>query len=277
MSLDELSASELARIDAICLQYETNLRNGQTPDISEIVARQGGENAEVLRHELELVFEELENSPADPAETEVGSGGNYFGPVELPTAGVKIGRYVVEDMLGRGGMGVVFKAFDQLLDRTVAIKMLAVEIAKRRDLTERFEREGRAVAAISHPNIVELFDVGASDGLPYAVMEYLDGELLDARLKRGAMDAGEVRRIGAQIADALATAHEANVVHRDLKPHNIMLVRRSGGEAGGSAGAGGNAGRRCRVDDRQIVRLWAFPRAPRAQSRLGPIGRGIGR
>jgi serine/threonine protein kinase/tetratricopeptide (TPR) repeat protein len=237
MSLDELSASELSRIDAICLQYETNLRNGQKPDISEIVARQGGQNAEVLRHELELVFEELENSPADPPETEVGSGGKYFGPAALPSAGVKIGRYVVEDMLGRGGMGVVFKAFDELLDRTVAIKMLAVEIAKRRDLTERFEREARAVAAISHPNIVELFDVGASDGLPYAVMEYLDGELLDARLKRGAMDAGEVRRIGAQIADALATAHEANVVHRDLKPHNIMLVRRSGGEAGGSASA----------------------------------------
>lgn len=156
MSLDELSASELSRIDAICLQYETNLRNGQKPDISEIVARQGGQNAEVLRHELELVFEELENSPADPPETEVGSGGKYFGPAALPSAGVKIGRYVVEDMLGRGGMGVVFKAFDELLDRTVAIKMLAVEIAKRRDLTERFEREahGRGHQSSKHRRTV---------------------------------------------------------------------------------------------------------------------------
>ena len=194
MNLNELSASELARIDAICLEYEANLRSGGgAPEISEIVARQGGENAGVLRHELELVRDELETSPPEPLETEVGSTpGNYFSPVELPSAGVKIGPYVIEDMLGRGGMGVVFKAVDKRLARTVAIKMLAVDLAKRRDLSERFDREAHAVAAISHPNIVELFDVGVSDGLPYAVMEYLDGELLDARLQRGAMNADQV-------------------------------------------------------------------------------------
>ena len=89
----------------------------------------------------------------------------------------------------------VFAAIDTRLDRKVAIKMLAVDIAKRRDLTERFERESRAVAAISHPNIVELFDVGVAGGLPYAVMEYLDGELLDVKLQRGAISADGVRRL----------------------------------------------------------------------------------
>lgn len=231
MNLDELPASELARIDAICMQYESDLRGGQHPDISAIVAKHGGQHREVLRRELELVLDELEHGADHLPETDFRSGGAPFSPAELPVPGVKVGRYVIEDVLGRGGMGVVFKAFDERLDRSVAIKMLAVETAGS-GLRERFEREARAVAAISHPNIVELFDVGASDGLPYAVMEYLDGELLDARLKRGPMPVDEIRRIGAQIADALATAHEANVVHRDLKPHNIMLVRRRVGDVG---------------------------------------------
>ena len=235
MSLEELPASELARIDAICLQYETDFRSGQKPDIAKIVERHGGNNADVLRKELELVSEELENRPLNLADTELGTANTHFSLARLPVPGVKIGRYVIKELLGRGGMGVVFKAYDERLDRSVAIKMLAVETAREGDLKERFEREARAVAAISHPNIVELFDVGANDGLPYAVMEYLDGELLDARLKRERMSVDEVRRIGAQIADALATAHQCDVVHRDLKPHNIMLVHRSGA-AGGSNG-----------------------------------------
>ncbi len=92
-------------------------------------------------------------------------------------------------------MGAVYKAIDQRLDREVAIKVLAVEVGKGRDLTERFEREAKAVAALSHPNIVELFDVGVRSGLPYAVMEYLDGELLDQRFKRGRMNRDQVRRL----------------------------------------------------------------------------------
>ncbi len=187
MNLSDLSASELARLDAICLQYESSYRAGNPPEIEDLVARHGGGQAEMLRRELELVREELESSAiGSRPTTELGpSSRNDTSRVTLPKSGHRIGPYVVAEMLGRGGMGVVFAAIDTRLDRKVAIKMLAVEIAKRRDLTERFEREARAVAAISHPNIVELFDVGVADGLPYAVMEYLDGELLDVRLQRG--------------------------------------------------------------------------------------------
>lgn len=266
MSLDDLSAVELARIDAICLDYETRFRNGQPPEISDLVDHFGGDHADLLRVELELVRDELLNSTAGngPSSTKVDpQGSTYFEPVELPSEGSEIGPYVVQQLLGRGGMGVVFEAVDRRLNRRVAIKMLAVEIAKRRDLTERFEREARAVAAISHPNIVELFDVGVADGLPYAVMEYLDGESLGDTLGRGALDPQEVRRIGSQIADALATAHEANVVHRDLKPHNIMVVARRGSELGGIHDGDDGA------DETTLIKLFDFGLSRAPQQRFG--------
>jgi serine/threonine protein kinase len=268
MNLDDLSASELARIDAICMDYESRYRSGEAPAISDLVADQGGEHADLLRTELELVREELLDSMTGGASAETKAGPTtsaYFDPVELPREGTEIGPYVVQKLLGRGGMGVVFEAIDRRLDRKVAIKVLAVEIAKRRDLTERFEREARAVAAISHPNIVELFDVGVAAGLPYAVMEYLDGEPLDVTLQRGPLDAEEVRRIGAQIADALATAHEANVVHRDLKPHNIMLVARRGGESGGGKSHDGVESE----DDSTMIKLFDFGLSRAPQHRFG--------
>ncbi len=223
MSLDDLSASELARIDAVCLRYEADLRQGLSPSIEALVAQHGGASSEVLRDELESVRDEL----ALASKSELPSGASPEVKVKLPTIGMSIGPYRIDELLGRGGMGVVFKAQDQRLGRSVAIKMLAIEIMDRRDVNERFQREARAIAGLSHPNIVELFDVGSNDGLPYAVMEHLDGESLDARLARKPLSIDEVRRIGAQIADALSTAHSAGIVHRDLKPHNIMLVRRT--------------------------------------------------
>jgi serine/threonine protein kinase len=268
MNLSDLSSIELARIDAICMDYESRFRSGDAPEISELVANHDGDHTDVLRCELELVREELENSVTGEtlAATKVSSNSStYFDPVQLPTKGTQIGPYIIQEMLGRGGMGVVFEAIDKRLDRKVAIKLLAVEIAKRRDLTERFEREARAVASLSHPNIVELFDVGVADGLPYAVMEYLDGEPFDLTLKRGAIDSAEVRRIGAQIADALATAHEANVVHRDLKPHNIMLVPRRGGEI---SGANAQSGRHSEAAS-TMVKLFDFGLSRAPQIRFG--------
>tara|TARA_R110002049_G_scaffold72490_8_gene187598 strand:- start:2735 stop:6265 length:3531 start_codon:yes stop_codon:yes gene_type:complete len=149
--------------------------------------------------------------------------------VLLPREGEMIGPYRIGETIGKGGMGVVYAATDTRLNRLVAIKVLAVGGQKRAELTERFEREAKAVAALSHPNIVELFDVGVENSLPYAVMEYLDGESLIDRMERGPMSVSETRRLGAQICDALAAAHQGGVIHRDLKPHNVMLIRRSGG------------------------------------------------
>ena len=149
--------------------------------------------------------------------------------VRLPREGEMIGPYQIGDTIGKGGMGVVYAATDTRLNRLVAMKVLAVVGEKRAELTERFEREARAIAALSHPNIVELFDVGVENGLPYAVMEYLDGESLVERLERGPLSVSETRRLGAQICDALDAAHRGGVIHRDLKPHNVMLIRRSGG------------------------------------------------
>ena len=121
-------------------------------------------------------------------------------------------------------MGVVFSARDHRLGRKVAIKILSSTVAGRTDLVERFDREARSVAAISHPHIVELFDIGNYQGLPYAVMEFLDGITFDEYLKSETLLPSQVRRFGVQIADALATAHAAGVIHRDLKPQNIMVV-----------------------------------------------------
>jgi len=233
MSLSDLPASELARIDAVCLDYEANLRSGQSPDIAELVQRHGGSHAALLQRELELVRDEIQNgsggemarTSVDPFRTKID--GELDSDHPLPESDTAIGPFVIRELIGRGGMGVVFSADDQRLGRKVAIKMLAVQAARRKELTERFDREARALASLSHPNIVELFDVGVFNGLPYAVMEYLDGELLSQRLKRSPMAADQVRSLGVQIADALSTAHRAGVVHRDLKPHNIMLLRRS--------------------------------------------------
>jgi serine/threonine protein kinase len=140
-----------------------------------------------------------------------------------------IGPYSIGRVLARGGMGVVYRAVDTRLDRPVAIKMmgfpnLSPSDAKRIELVERFEREAKAVAALSHPNIVELFDVGVEGDVPYAVMEFLSGLTLAEQVSEGPMSAEETCQIGMQIAGALSTAHAAGVIHRDLKPQNVMLV-----------------------------------------------------
>ena len=127
--------------------------------------------------------------------------------------------------LGAGGMGEVYKARDARLDRDVAIKVLPTAFAQDPDRLARFEREGKAVAALSHPNILAIFDVGAESGHAYAVMELLDGESLRERLAQGPLSVRKATDFAIQIARGLAAAHDKGLVHRDLKPDNIFLLR----------------------------------------------------
>ena len=139
--------------------------------------------------------------------------------------GTRLGPYEILSMIGAGGMGEVYKARDTRLDRTVAIKVLPAHLSNRPELRERFEREALAVAGLNHPHICVLHDIGREASIDYLVMEYLDGETLAERLKRGPLPLDETLRHAMEIAGALDRAHSAGITHRDLKPQNIMLTR----------------------------------------------------
>lgn len=139
--------------------------------------------------------------------------------------GARLGPYEIVVPIGAGGMGEVYKARDTRLDRTVAIKVLPEHVASDPDARQRFEREARAVAALNHPHICTLYDIGRQDGTDFLVMEYLEGETLQDRLAKGALPLDQALRYGIEIADALDKAHRAGIVHRDLKPGNIMLTK----------------------------------------------------
>ena len=142
------------------------------------------------------------------------------------TPGTKLGPYEVVALIGTGGMGEVYRARDTRLNRTVAIKVLPAALTADPDARQRLEREAKAVAALSHPHICSLFDIGQQDETDFLVMAFLEGETLAQRLTRGKLPLDEALRTGIQIADALATAHKAGIIHRDLKPGNVMLTTR---------------------------------------------------
>jgi serine/threonine protein kinase len=139
--------------------------------------------------------------------------------------GKTLGNYEITGELGRGGMGEVYRARDVRLKREVAIKVLPAHIADEPDVQQRFAREAQTISGLNHPHICVLHDVGEQDGTHYLVMELVDGLTLTQRLKKGPLPVGEVLRYGAQIADALDRAHRAGVVHRDLKPGNVMITK----------------------------------------------------
>jgi serine/threonine-protein kinase len=141
-----------------------------------------------------------------------------------------IGNYRVIRLLGEGGMGVVYLAQHPVIGRKVAIKLLHAVLARDTDIVSRFFNEARAIHMIAHENIVEILDFGqTTDGQPYFIMEYLEGESLSDAVSRGPMAAQQVEAIGVQMCRALAAAHAKGIVHRDLKPHNVQLCTKSDG------------------------------------------------
>ena len=140
-------------------------------------------------------------------------------------AGTKLGPYEIVAPVGAGGMGEVYRGVDTRIDRTVAIKILPAQLSAKPEALERFQREARAISQLSHANICQLYDLGEQDGIHFIVMEFLDGETLAARLAKGRLPLEQVLRYGAEIAEGLDQAHRSGVVHRDLKPGNIILTR----------------------------------------------------
>jgi Tol biopolymer transport system component len=140
-------------------------------------------------------------------------------------AGTRLGPYEIQSAIGAGGMGEVYKARDTRLGRSVAIKILPLAVAADPDRRARFEREAKTVAALNHPHICSLHDVGEHDGSMFLVMEHVDGDTLSARLRKGPLPLDQALTVATQIADALAVAHRQGIVHRDLKPGNVMLTK----------------------------------------------------
>ncbi len=140
-------------------------------------------------------------------------------------SGTKLGPYEIQSPLGSGGMGEVYRARDTRLDRTVAVKILPTHLSNNPEAKQRFDREARAISSLNHPNICTLYDVGHQDGVDFLIMEFLEGETLAQRLIKGPLPTEQILRYGIEICEGLERAHKSGVIHRDLKPGNIMLTK----------------------------------------------------
>ena len=196
----------------------------KTPEERSVLLDEACSGDPALRSEVESLLEH-ENLARSFLES-AGSGAH---PAVLPgdpvPAGERIGPYTVMDPLGAGGMGEVYRARDQRLDRHVAIKFLSRRMAIDAASLERFEREARAASALNHPNICTVHDLGEFQGRPYLVMELLEGQSLKERIAKGSLDSTEIGSIGKQVCGALQAAHDKGIVHRDIKPANIFLTQ----------------------------------------------------
>src|SRR5712692_10365881 len=138
--------------------------------------------------------------------------------------GMQLGSHQITALLGRGGMGEVYRARDTKLRREVAIKILPDEFSRDPDRVSRFQREAEVLASLNHPNIAAIYDVQEAEGSRFLVLELVEGETLQERLKHGPIPMNEALPIAKQIAEALEAAHERGIIHRDLKPANIKLT-----------------------------------------------------
>src|SRR5580693_7212695 len=141
------------------------------------------------------------------------------------TTGDLLGPYKIGPLLGRGGMGEVYRAFDTRLNRDVAIKILPADFADDPDRARRFQKEARAAGALSHPNILAVFDVGQAGDTPYLVTELLEGAPLRERMEQGRLSLTKIADYGKQTAAGLAAAHDKGIFHRDIKPENLFLTK----------------------------------------------------
>src|SRR5947209_607125 len=149
---------------------------------------------------------------------------DFLAPSDKPGALGRLGHYEILEVIGRGGMGIVLRAFDEKLHRMVAIKVMAAQLATNATARKRFTREAQAAAAVTHDHIVTIHAVEEGNGLPYLVMQYVSGMSLQKRLDRsGPLELREIVRIGMQTAAGLAAAHAHGLIHRDIKPANILL------------------------------------------------------
>src|SRR5215472_825144 len=139
--------------------------------------------------------------------------------------GTKLGRYEIRSKIGVGGMGEVYLAEDTRLHRKVALKVLPADLAANRDRMRRFEQEATAAAALNHPNIAHVYEIGESDGVNFIAMEYVDGATLREKIHGEPTELRKLLRYLQQVAEGLAKAHAAGIVHRDLKPDNVMITR----------------------------------------------------
>ena len=176
-----------------------------------------------------LVQAGLESEPGPhsmPAATMRSPAFSRFEPLSVENLASKFPQLEILELLGKGGMGAVYKARQRGLDRLVAVKVLPPEIGHDPAFAERFTREARALARLSHNHIVSVFDFGQSDGLFYIVMEFVDGVNLRQTIQTGELTPAEALAIVPQICEALQFAHDEGIVHRDIKPENILIDKR---------------------------------------------------
>ena len=187
-------------------------------------AQELGDAGAPLPKDQTLAFNAEGNAMADHKKTDDDTGDlNFLSQSTRPDSLGRLGHYEMLQVLGRGGFGIVFRAFDDTLQRVVAIKVMAPQIATLSPARRRFLREARSSAQVRHENVVQVYEVGEQP-LPYLTMEFIPGETLQQRLDRtGPLDVSEILRIGRQIAEGLAAAHACDLIHRDIKPGNILL------------------------------------------------------
>ena len=190
--------------------------------------------------------------------------------------GTRLGNYELSGKLGEGGMGEVWRARDHRLNRSVAVKILPAEVGSDPVRHSRFEQEARALAALNHPNILAVYDVGQEDGRAFLVSELVEGESLRAVIDRGPIASRTLIDYAVQMAEALAAAHEIGIVHRDFKPENVMVTRSGRVKVldFGLAIRGGLSTARRRIE--QVHWLTTTGAILRAENRLAVLDRGTG-